>query len=305
MVRFLRRFGRSIRLGGRAAWLGVDEFYSSDNLTFASSIAYYALLSVFPFLLLVLAVLGLVTVGDQDATLLMLMARAVPGNPEFLINQVHELSKIRLQLSVFGLLFTLWGSFGIFGAITSAINHAWGVEVRPGFWKHKLVALTMLLGAAILLVITAFLMSSVEIVHMHWFSTVVDRVPWLTSLRGFVLRNVSTPMFMFVIGLMYYYVPNAKVRLRDVWWGAFFAGLLWRLAFEGFSWYVHDLSRFTVLGQVAAVALFLVWIYLSAVIFLYGAEVSASYSRLNADPLPAAKTSGAKKKRAREALRLK
>jgi len=111
-------------------------------------------------------------------------------------------------------------------------------------------------------------------------------VPGLDRLRGFALRNVPTPMFMVVIGLMYYYVPNAKVRLRDVWWGAVIAGLLWRLAFDGFSWYIGDLSRFTVLGQVAAVALFLVWIYLSAVIFLYGAEVSAAYSRLNASEPP-------------------
>ena len=276
------RLGRSIRLGGQAARLGLTEFYRSDNLTFASSIAYYSLLSMFPFLLLVLAILGLVTVGDRDATLLQLVARAVPGSPEFLFNQIHELSRLRLQVSVVGFILALWGSMGIFGAITSAINHAWAVENRPGFWKHKLIALTMMAVAAVLLVLTLLLMSSVEIAHSRWFSGVIAILPGLDRLRGAVLSNAPTPMFMVVIGLMYYYVPNAKVRLRDVWWGAVIAGLLWRVAYDLFSWYVRDLSRFTVLGQVAAVALFLVWIYLSAVIFLYGAEVSAAYSRLNA-----------------------
>jgi membrane protein len=277
------RLVRSFRLGGQAVWQGALGFYSSDNLTFASSIAYYSLLSMFPFLLLVLAVMGFVTVGgDRDATLLRLVARAVPGNPDFLFTQIHELSRLRLQVSVVGLFLALVGSMGIFGAITSAINHAWGVEKRPGFWKHKLVALTMLAVAAVLLVVTLLLVSSVKVAQANWFTIVIANVPGLDSLRGFALRNAPTPMFMVVIGLMYYYVPNAKVRLRDVWWGAVIAGFLWRVAFDLFSWYVGDLSRFTVLGQVATVALFLVWIYFSAVIFLYGAEVSAAYARLNA-----------------------
>ena len=275
-------FVEGLRRGGRAARLGVAEFYRSDNLTFASSIAYYALLSMFPFLLLVLAVVGHVPIGGSDATLLQLIPQAVPGNPDFLVQQVHELSRLGPQMTVAGVLLAVWGAMGIFGAITSAINHAWGVERRPGFWKHKLIALTMLASAAVLLVFTLLLMSSVELAQTRWFAGVIARVPWLDALRGMAARVAPTPLFMLVIGLIYYYVPNAPVRLRDVWWGAVIAGLLWRGAFELFSWYVRDLSRFTVLGSVAAVAMFLVWIYLSAVIFLYGAEVSAAYARLNA-----------------------
>ncbi len=270
----------SVRLAGPAARQGLIDFYRSDNLTFASSIAYYSLLSMFPFLLLVLAVLGRVTVGDRDATLLQLVARAVPGHLDFLANQIQALSQIRLQVGVAGLLLALWGSMGIFGAITSAINHAWAVEKRPSFWKHKLVALTMLASAGVLLMVTLLLMSSIQVAQSYWFSDVIDRVPGLAWLRGVAVGNAPLPMAMLMMGLMYYYVPNAKVRLRDVWWGAVIAGGLWRLAFGAFSWYIGDLSRFTVHGQVAAVAVFLVWIYLSAVIFLYGAEVSAAYARL-------------------------
>ncbi len=269
-----------MRLAGPAARQGLTEFYRSDNLTFASSIAYYSLLSMFPFLLLVLAVLGRVTVGDRDASLLQLVARAVPGHLDFLFNQIQALSQIRLQVGVAGLLLALWGSMGIFGAITSAINHAWGVEKRPSFWKHKLVALTMLASAGVLLMVTLLLMSSIQVAQTYWFADVIDRMPGLAWLRGVAVRNAPLPMAMLMMGLMYYYVPNAKVRLRDVWWGAVIAGGLWRLAFGAFSWYIGDLSRFTVHGQVAAVAVFLVWIYLSAVIFLYGAEVSAAYARL-------------------------
>ena len=91
-----------------------------------------------------------------------------------------------------------------------------------------------------------------------------------------------------------YFVPNAKVRFKDVWVGAVITGLLWRGALAGFSIYVRDLSRFNVVhGSISAVVVFLVWIYISAVILLYGVEVTAAYARLRRrrpEEIPAAPT---------------
>lgn len=281
-MRMLLRVGLTLKYYGLAARRGLAEFYASDNLTFASSIAYYSLLSLFPFLLLVLAVLGRVTVGDRDATLLELVHRAVPGQLDFLFKQIEALSEVQVKIGVAGFLLAIWGSMGIFGAITSAINHAWGVDKRPSFWKHKLIAFTILSSAGVLLALTLVLVSSTAIAQANWFTDMIAMVPGLSALRGLVVRNLPVPMFVLVASLLYYFVPNAQMRFRDVWPGALIAAILWRLAFAGFSWYVSDLSRFTVHGQVAAVVLFLVWIYLSAVIFLYGVEVSAAYSRYRA-----------------------
>src|SRR5207244_11659311 len=98
----------------------------------------------------------------------------------------------------------------------------------------------------------------------------------LVAVRGFRFRNGPTPMFVAIVGLIYYFAANAKVRLRDVWYGAILAGVLWRVAFAGFSAYVRSASQFSVHGSITAVVVFLVWVYLSAVILLYGAEVSAA-----------------------------
>jgi membrane protein len=69
--------------------------------------------------------------------------------------------------------------------------------------------------------------------------------------------------------------------LRDVWIGALVTGLLWKVALAGFSWYVRDMSRFTrVNGSIGAVIVFLAWVYVSAVILLYGVEFTAAYARL-------------------------
>jgi membrane protein len=84
-----------------------------------------------------------------------------------------------------------------------------------------------------------------------------------------------------VLGFIYYFVPNAKVRFRHVWIGAVLTGLMWRLVFAGFSWYIGDAARFNrVHGSIAAVVVFLFWIYVSAVVLLYGVQFTAAYGRL-------------------------
>ena len=100
-------------------------------------------------------------------------------------------------------------------------------------------------------------------------------------LQSFVVRYAATFMLIVVVGLVYYFVPNAKVRFRDVWPGAILTGLLWHVALEGFSFYVRDMSRFNLVhGSIAAVIVFLIWVYTSAVVLLYGVEFTAAYARL-------------------------
>lgn len=274
-----RRLARSLRLGARAAGRGVIEFYRSENLTFSASIAYYALLSIFPFSLLVLAVLGQLATSEGGSTLLQVLTRAMPARVEFLA-QIEELGPRALQLGVAGTFVMLWAAMGVFGALTSAVNHAWGVEQPRGFWHHKLFTFVMLLVAGLLMVIALLVISVAQVSDTGWFTGVALRWPLVAEVQGLFVRNAATGLFVLVVGLVYYYAPNAKVRLRDVWVGALLAGLLWRGAFAVLSWYLRDLSRFNIHGSVATVIAFLVWVYVSAVILLYGAEVSAAYARL-------------------------
>jgi membrane protein len=280
LMRFWLRHSRSLRLGRDAIWRGVIEFHHSANLTYAASIAYYALLSIFPFSLLVLTVSGRITVGENGSTLLQVIASAMPGQVGFL-GQIETLSGSALQLSTAGTVLLLWASMGVFGALTSAVNHAWGVEQPPGFFKHKLIAFVMMLAAGLLMVLALLLMSAAHIADTIFFAQLATRFPVLDWLRAFVVHNAPMPLFVLVVALIYYYAPNAKVRMRDVWVGALAAGILWRLAFALFSWYLGDLSRFqSVHGSITTVIAFLLWVYLSAVVLLYGAEVSAAYARL-------------------------
>jgi membrane protein len=279
----LGRRGRELaHLTGLAAWRGFLSFYNSDNLTYAASIAYYALLSLFPFSMLGLAILGSVTADEADRNaVLTFVLRYFPSQFEFITRQLDAFRTSTVSFGVAGTLGLVWGALGVFGAVTTAVNYAWGVEKTRSFWRHKLFSFLMLCVAGGLLLAALLLVSAASVVGARWFTEVSERFPGLLVLRSFTIRNATTALFILVVGLIYYFVPNAKVRFRDVWIGAFITGLLWKGTLFGFGWFISDMSRFTrVNGSIAAVVVFLLWVYVQAVILLYGVQFTASYARL-------------------------
>jgi membrane protein len=284
-----------IRLTGLAIWRGIVGVYQSDDLTFAASIAYYSLLSLFPFFLLLFSLIASVTTSEADRQeVLGFVLRYFPRQFDFVTSQLNSLQEARVRLGVFGSILMVWAAMGVFGAITSAVNHAWGVERQPSYFKHKMISLVMLAMASLLLLAALALVSVMNVVESTWFAAVLERHTSLRTLQGFAVRWASTVAFIFVVGLIFYFVPNAKVRFRDVWVGAIVTGLAWRGALAGFSWYVRDLTRFTnIHGSIGAVVAFLIWIYISAVILLYGVEVTAANARIRRrrpDEIPATPT---------------
>ena len=287
------RLYAEIRLTLLAIWRGVIGVYQSDDLTFASSISYYTLLSLFPFFLLVLSILGSATSDPGErATILEFILRYFPSKFEFVNDQLNAMQQNTVPLGIAGTLLMIWAAMGVFGAVTSAVNHAWGVDKQPSYLKHKLISFVMLVAASVLLLLGLLLVAAINVLEARWFAVVAAHAPQLTVLHHFAVRWASTVVFVGVVGLIFYFVPNAAVRFKDVWVGAILTGVLWRGAFWGFSWYVGDLSRFgKVHGQIAAVVVFLIWIYISAVLLLYGVEVTAANARLRRhrpDEIPAA-----------------
>jgi membrane protein len=273
---------------GVSAWQAFLNFYHSDDLTYAASMAYYSLLSLFPLLMLTLAVLGWAT-GDIESrnAVLDFLLRYFPSRFDFITRQLDALRTGGLNVGIAGSIGLLWGGLAIFGMITTAINYAWGVEKTPNFWQHKLTSAIMLLISGIILLTALLLVSASKIASSIWLGGLLVHAPGLAFLTSFAVRYATTLLFIGVVVLLYRYVPNeASVSFADVWLGAVLTGLLWRITLEGFSWYlegrVGQLTRIN--GSIAIVVMFLVWVYVQAVIFLYGVEFTAVYARLRREP---------------------
>ena len=277
-----RRVRAELHFTGQAAWRGLVELVNSNDLTHAAAIAYYALLSLFPFLLLVISLLGAVTADEsQRLAVLTFVFRYFPTQLDFVTSQLDAFRQARIPVGVAGSIALIWSSLGVFGAITSAVNEAWGVEKQRSFLKHRLVSFLMLVAAGLVMVIGLLLVSAIRVAEASWFGVMLLRFQWLQALQSWMFRYAATIILICGIGLVYYFIPNAKTRFRDVWVGAALTGVLWRLAFDGFSWYIARNTRLALIqGSIAAVVVFLLWIYVSSVILIYGVEFTAAYARL-------------------------
>jgi len=286
LARRVRRLAGQLRDGivlmGRAAWRGIHEVaFGSDDLTHAAAIAYYALLSFLPFLLLSMSLLGAFETGREiRGDVLQFVRRFFPAQPDFVAGNLDAFTQARIRLGIGGALGLLWASQGVFGAISTAVNHAWAVERPRSFWHHRWFSLLMMSTAVMLLFIALLVLSASKASGTPWSAILFSQMPALQAVSGWGNKLTTFLLFVLIVGLIFYFVPNTPVRLRDVWPGAVLTAVLWRGAYEGFSWYVRSWARASVHGSIATVVWFLIWIYISAVILLYGVEFTAAIARI-------------------------
>src|SRR5688572_21937319 len=244
----LRRLQSEFRFSGRAAWRALVELVNSNDLTHAAAIAYYALLSFFPFLLLVISLLGSIAADEDDRlAVLTFVFRYFPTQLDFVSRQLDAFTQTRVPVGVAGSLALIWASLGVFGAITSAVNEAWGVEKQRSFWKHRMVSFLMLVAAGSVMMLALVAVSAVQVAEASWFGVMLSRFQWLAPFQSWIFRYAATILLIVGLGLVYYFIPNAKTRFRDVWVGAMLTGVLWTLAFRGFSWYIGRNSQLTLI----------------------------------------------------------
>src|SRR5437899_1605390 len=184
---------------GVSAWQAFLNFYHSDDLTYAASMAYYSLLSLFPLLMLTLAVLGWAT-GDIESrnAVLDFLLRYFPSRFDFITRQLDALRTGGLNVGIAGSIGLVWGGLAIFGMITTAINYAWGVEKTPNFWQHKLTSAIMLLISGIILLTALLLVSASKIASSMWLGGLLH-APGLAFLTSVAVRYATTLLFIGVV----------------------------------------------------------------------------------------------------------
>src|SRR4030095_22639 len=141
------------------------------------------------------------------------------------------------RLGVAGGLALIWASLGVFGAITSAVNEAWGVERQRSFWKHRLVSFLMLVAAGGVMIVALLLVIAVEVAQGSSFGIMLSRFHWMAVLQTLTFDYMATVLLIIAIGLVFYFIPNAKTRFRDVWVGAVLTGLLRTFPVRGVARY--------------------------------------------------------------------
>ena len=272
------------KLGG---WLSLlratgREFEKDNGFTMAAAIAYYALFSFFPVVLLMITVSSFFfSSATAQKEVIAWTERYIPASGDLVRANIGQILRVRGTVSIVALLGLLWSASGVFTALDRAVNRAWDVtELRP-FWRQKLLALGMIVGAGGLLLFS--------IVSTTFFSVIRRlRLPltgWQLFGNWLVFPNLLSTLlpvtFTVLIFLLLYKIqPNTTVRWSDVWLGALLTGLGWELAKYLFTWYLTNFASYNlVYGSVALIIAFLAWSYYTAVIFILGAEFTAELAK--------------------------
>ena len=260
----------------------IVDMVTRDANHLAAGVAYYAIFGVFPFILGVMVVSGLLLQSEVvQQRFLEFVIGNLPGSDPFIHNNVTQLVEQRKTLVVISIIGVLWSSSSIFTAVNRVVNRAWDIYRIQPFHISRLRHLLALSVFGVLFCVSMTISSIVRLLgeqDLGFSGAPVFLDPGaITLLVEFSSWCVSTTGFL----LIYRFLPNCRVYWRHVWLGGLVAGTLFEISKELFTWYPPNYgSTHQLYGSIASVIIFLFWVYLSAMILTLGAEICAQYRKL-------------------------
>ena len=258
----------------------VNDFLGKNCPHLAAAIAFYAFFSLFPLVLALVSALGFF-LGSRSAQaeLAQDIGALVPVSEQLVTSTIQGVVQARAITGVIGILGLFWAGSAVFGAIRKGVNTAWGIREPRPFLRERLLDLSLMFGAGLLILLSVFttaILGFFQELSDLWF-------PGLASGGDFIweqLARLIPPVLTFVTFLILYrMLPNTRVRVREAWLGAMVATIAFEVVKNGFVWYARSYASYNlVYGPVAAVVVLLAWTYLSAVILHMGALVTSRYA---------------------------
>jgi len=261
----------------------IGRDYSAKRVSIiAAALAYYVFLSLFPFLLVMIAAVGyLLGASPQHVEAVSrALDRVLPSSSVQIQQQLQTIVAHRAVVGGLGLAGLIWSASSIFATFSQALRIVWEIKTRPRFLRTRLTALVFLAVAVVLLLVSVVATSAVPIIARIPAAGAALRLVELPLVWRLASAALSLAVSFITFLALYRIVPAAHIELRHAAAGAAFAAAAWEVAKGGFAWYVQHFANFhKVYGPIGAIVVLLLWIYVSAVISLVGAQVAAVYSQ--------------------------
>jgi membrane protein len=243
-----------------------------------AALAYYSIFSMAPLIVIAIGVAGLVLgreaaqgriaaqvddlIGGQGAEALNTMVKSASDTGSGGVG------------TVLGIIMLIVGATGLFAELQDALNNIWRVQAKPnrGVWgviRDRFLSFSMVMGVAFLLLVS--LIVSAALAAMIELLGAVDK-----GVMGHIINiAVSVLVLTALFAMIFRYLPDARVAWRDVWLGAFITTILFVAGKTFIGLYLGHSGVASAYGAAGSLAVLLVWLYYSAQIFLYGAEVTS------------------------------
>jgi membrane protein len=261
---------RGTRFGGFIARV-VDNMGNDAAVDLAAAVSYYVILSLFPLLLGIVAILGffLPYTAIEDA-IARFLQQNFSGLEQILRPNIASIVHVRGPLAVIGIMGFFWSGSAMFSAISLAVNRAWEVDHPRKIALRKLREMAMSLSTTLLLVLS---MAGTAL-----FALVIPRSPLIQKAANSL---ISIILVFGVFTVIYKWVPNTRTYWRFVWPGALLGAVIFEMARILMGLFFTTFTRFELTySTIASIVVLLIWVYLSALILVVGAEISFEYSRM-------------------------
>jgi membrane protein len=272
---------------GSAVWLvktTASDWLDDSAPSLAAALAYYALLSLAPLIVLALALAGLLfdqqaARGGISAELSGVVGSAGATAIESIVKSAKSPGS-GIVSSVLGLVVLLFGASGVFGELQSALNAIWEVAPRPGrglkgLIRDRLFSFAMVMGVAFLLLVSLIFSAGLAAVGRLLSGSLPGGEVLWQGLNFLISLGAVTALF----ALTFKTVPDAKVAWRDAWTGGFVTALLFTLGKFLIGLYLGKSAISSSYGAAGSLVLLVIWVYYSASILLFGAEFTQVFAR--------------------------
>ena len=258
----------------------IQELGRNDATHLSAGIAFYSLLSLFPLLLGLIAILGTVLPSEiVQKEIFEFLEANIPIAVDLVQRNITSVIQFRSKLGIISMGGLFWTGSLMFGAMSRAINRAWNVHQDRPFYIRKLRDVGMALGISILFLlsqgVTAFfsVLQSFNLPSLP-FPAIVPDISVTNRLMAFFI-------ILTIFLLLYKFIPNTKTHWRYIWTGALLAALMFDASRNLFIFYLNRFANYEIIyGSMASIIALLIWIFVSASILVFGAALSAEYTRM-------------------------
>ncbi|HLR04071.1 MAG TPA: YihY/virulence factor BrkB family protein [Virgibacillus sp.] len=256
----------------------IKRISKDDVVGLSAQLAYFFLLSLFPFLLFLVTLIGYLPIGEQTVeSLLGYIELYAPSDiSELIKSNINDLvnSQNGGLLSI-GIIGTIWSASNGVKAIMKAFNRAYEVEEDRSFVVGRLIAILLTI-AMVIVIFMAFLLpifGKMIGIYIFSFFGLSDK---FIAVWGALRWIISSVVFFIVFITLYKLAPNTRIYFKHVIWGSVFATVCWQLVSLAFSYYVSSIGDYSATyGSLGTVIVLMIWFYISGIIIISGGVLNA------------------------------
>ncbi len=270
-----------------------DNMVDNFGIEMAGYLTFTLLLSIFPYLVLMVSAAGLVGQGETGREVIELVLAHLPSEAVATIRPriVEIISGPPQGLLTFAILGAIWTSSSAIEGIRGMLNRAYRVPARHAYFARRFRSILQVLIFTLLILSVMLVLVITPIVMTHFTTLTGIAVP--LELRQFVsdyFLYIGAASLLVVVASLYYVLPSLDQRLSDVVPGALLVVLLWGVGAYGVSFYLSEISQLTVIyGSLSGFIATLIFFYVMLLIFIYGAEFNHELAIARGRRIPLAK----------------